>query len=139
MEAIFLLGKRVFGAEYLIKWVLDQLVSTCRPFRDNFYTLLHVMIAVLGVIAGLELPDKKSTYFILTSEFFLAMREVASISFHAVSVLGIMLAQSGLVQVVKLLPSRLLLRLDDRHWYKLCHRCLLLLDTVAFSLPLQRL
>ena len=67
------------------------------------------------------------------------MRKVASISFDAMPVLGKVLAECSLVQVVELLSTRLLLRLDDRNWHKLCERLLLLLATVAVSLPLQRL
>ena len=50
------------------------------------------------------------------------MGEVASISFHAVLVLGVVLAEGRLVEVVKLLTALLRLALHDRNWYELGER-----------------
>lgn len=97
------------------------------------------MIVGLGVLLSDGLLDKKSTYFILASEFFLAVREVTSIAFDTMAVLSEMFAQSSLVQVVQLLSTVLLLRLDDRNWHKLCDGLLLLVAAIVISLRLQRL
>ena len=50
------------------------------------------------------------------------MGEVASISFDAVLVLGVVLAEGRLEQVVQLLTALLRLALHDRNWYELGER-----------------
>ena len=59
------------------------------------------------------------TYFILSPELKISVREVAAIALDTVHVLGKVLAKGGLVQVIQLLPAWLRLLLHDRNWNKL--------------------
>jgi hypothetical protein len=62
---------------------------------------------------------------------------MAAIAFDTVLVLGEMLAQSRLIQVVQLLATLILLRLHDGYWNELRNRLLLGLGgcTLSYSSP----
>ena len=57
------------------------------------------------------------------------MSKVATITLNAVLVLGVVLAEGRLVQVIQLLTPWLCLRLDDRHGEDLRHRLRAILPT----------
>ncbi len=63
----------------------------------------------------------KISYLVFPAEFCFAVGEMTAITFDAVFILGEVLAQRSLVQVVQLLAPWLRLRLYDRHGYDLWH------------------
>ena len=63
------------------------------------------------------------TYLIFASEFLLSVGKVAPVAFDTVFVLGEVLAEGCLVQIVELLTALLLLSLHHRHGHELGHAC----------------
>ena len=84
--------------------------------------VLPVTCSIRSQIDNKISKQNVQTYFVFASEFVISMSEMASIAFDTTLVLRKVLAEGRLVQIVELLPTRLLLLLlHDRHWHELGH------------------